>query len=331
MFKKDKVWDHGFFKALSSNDTGKKNNQAGPVINIELQQYLPPIIEQPTIERPAVSISITAELCHKNTIIATVPVRYQIQSWPSKLKKDGTFKQEKRLTRNLQPLLTISDPGDIWIVQRQLDSTTHYRFTLLKQSDHLFKKFISITKGRKLGPVSYQAHPESFEVVKACVAAAENFVQPGKFHPMEKDPKITTSTITRYYRDLAFRTKVLAIYGNCCAVCGKGFLSPSGLKEVDAAHIIPRGFAGANDPRNGIALCKSHHWAFDNGLFWVDKNRKIHVPSYVSVLAANKYITEFHTEDLADPNEDNHRPDLRAFEWHEKYICRGHTKKKKSN
>ncbi|MCS6861818.1 MAG: DNA methyltransferase [Abditibacteriales bacterium] len=42
--------------------------------------------------------------------------------------------------------------------------------------------------------------------------------------------------------------------------------------EVQAAHIIPRGQRGPNHPRNGIALCRIHHWAFDHGVISVDSN-----------------------------------------------------------
>jgi len=34
---------------------------------------------------------------------------------------------------------------------------------------------------------------------------------------------------------------------------------------VDAAHIYPKAEGGRDDVRNGVALCKLHHWAFDTG------------------------------------------------------------------
>ena len=52
--------------------------------------------------------------------------------------------------------------------------------------------------------------------------------------------------------------------------------------EVDAAHIVPRSMFGSDDARNGLALCKRHHWAFDKGMLGIDDDRKIVVPSVVA-------------------------------------------------
>jgi putative restriction endonuclease len=35
---------------------------------------------------------------------------------------------------------------------------------------------------------------------------------------------------------------------------------------VDAAHLVPWNVSRDDDPRNGIALCKNHHWAMDRFL-----------------------------------------------------------------
>ena len=34
---------------------------------------------------------------------------------------------------------------------------------------------------------------------------------------------------------------------------------------MEAAHIYPKEEQGPDDLRNGFALCKYHHWAFDTG------------------------------------------------------------------
>lgn len=56
-------------------------------------------------------------------------------------------------------------------------------------------------------------------------------------------------------------------YDNTCAVCGSNRESPNGAPEVEAAHIYPKAEGGRDDPRNGVALCRLHHWAFDTG--WI--------------------------------------------------------------
>ena len=65
-------------------------------------------------------------------------------------------------------------------------------------------------------------------------------------------------------RDSRFRVKVLEAYNNRCAVC------QTGLRLVDAAHIIPVAVSGGSDSvRNGLALCRLHHGAYDNALLGV--------------------------------------------------------------
>jgi len=51
-----------------------------------------------------------------------------------------------------------------------------------------------------------------------------------------------------------------------CAACGLRVFLDDGTILVDAAHIIPFSVSKDNDPRNGMALCRNHHWAMDKNL-----------------------------------------------------------------
>ncbi|MGA2063953.1 MAG: HNH endonuclease [Thermoguttaceae bacterium] len=71
-------------------------------------------------------------------------------------------------------------------------------------------------------------------------------------------------TTLRAYRDSKFRPLVLQAYSYRCAVCG------CALKLVDAAHIVPVAYPQSTDEvTNGLALCRLHHGAYDNGLLGV--------------------------------------------------------------
>ena len=50
-------------------------------------------------------------------------------------------------------------------------------------------------------------------------------------------------------------------YDYSCAICGAKRFSSIGQPEAEAAHIYLKSENGADDPRNGISLCKFHHWA----------------------------------------------------------------------
>lgn len=74
----------------------------------------------------------------------------------------------------------------------------------------------------------------------------------------------------RAFRESRFRPEVLQAYSYRCAVCG------CALKLVDAAHIIPVSHPKSNDDiNNGIALCRLHHAAYDNGLLGIRSTYEI--------------------------------------------------------
>ena len=96
----------------------------------------------------------------------------------------------------------------------------------------------------------------------------------------QSDPTLTEETVEytehrRRARDAAFATVVKDAYDNTCAVCGSQRRSPDGIPEVEAAHIYPKREGGSDDPRNGLALCRLHHWAFDSGWFGLSDDYRI--------------------------------------------------------
>ena len=88
---------------------------------------------------------------------------------------------------------------------------------------------------------------------------------------LEKPPTLTDEGIQDPVqvnvkpRDAKFRILVRRAYGSACAVCGSDLRSPDGSPEVQSAHIYPKGKNGKDDPRNGLCLCRRHHWALDAG------------------------------------------------------------------
>jgi len=87
---------------------------------------------------------------------------------------------------------------------------------------------------------------------------------------VDSPPQLTEDQ-TRYTesrrraRDSAFAELVKDAYDEQCAICGSVRESPNGNPEVEAAHIYPKHEDGRDEVRNGIALCRLHHWAFDTG------------------------------------------------------------------
>jgi len=68
-------------------------------------------------------------------------------------------------------------------------------------------------------------------------------------------------------RDASFRYQIVEkVYNGTCAFTGIRLTNGLGRAEVDAAHIRAVAADGPDTVRNGIALMKTLHWAFDRGL-----------------------------------------------------------------
>lgn len=93
-----------------------------------------------------------------------------------------------------------------------------------------------------------------------------------------------SSTITRPFRDQAFRRVVRDAYDNRCAISGLRLLNGGGRPEVQAAHIKAVEDHGPDSVRNGLALSGTFHWLFDRGLISVEKD--------FTILKAEKQIPE---------------------------------------
>jgi putative restriction endonuclease len=134
----------------------------------------------------------------------------------------------------------------------------------------------------------------------------------------------------RAYRDAKFRPAVLRAYSYRCAVC------QCALKLVDAAHIIPVADPQSTDDiTNGLALCRLHHGAFDNGLIGVQSNYRLVVnraqEQHLSELGLDTGIDRFRSqlpEQIAVPASIEARPDprklligLRSRQWPEEFVA----------
>lgn len=95
-----------------------------------------------------------------------------------------------------------------------------------------------------------------------------------------RDPSIVdarrryiTAVVQRRLHQKGFRERVLQAYQRCCAVCRLRH-----AELLEAAHILPDGHPrGEPTVRNGLALCKLHHAAFDSYILGVTPDFRIHI------------------------------------------------------
>jgi putative restriction endonuclease len=100
---------------------------------------------------------------------------------------------------------------------------------------------------------------------EAVATEREHLLQALDEGPQLTEDETAYTDVERQVRDTAFSELVKAAYDETCAICGRRRETPDGQPEVEAAHIYPKRKGGADDVRNGLALCKLHHWAFDSG------------------------------------------------------------------
>lgn len=115
-----------------------------------------------------------------------------------------------------------------------------------------------------------------------------------------------------YIRHALFPRVVKTMYNNACAVCGLAVHTEQSGGIVDAAHILPFSEFHYDHPRNGIALCKNHHWGFDAGWFGISDDYKIlispHLLNGLGYAMAGKAIQL--------PSDAVHAPAQAALAWH---------------
>ena len=118
-------------------------------------------------------------------------------------------------------------------------------------------------------------------------------------------------------RDQGFRRAVVSTYDHRCALCGVRIVTPEGHTAVDAAHIMPWSMSKNDDIRNGMALCKLCHWAFDKGMMGVSDsysvitsrqiNLESNVPGFFMTLSGRGIIP---------PTDHDLWPSQEYLHWH---------------
>jgi hypothetical protein len=117
-------------------------------------------------------------------------------------------------------------------------------------------------------------------------------------------------------RDQAFRDVVLANYDRTCAVTGQKFVYSATI-EADAAHIIAKGKQGTDDPRNGLALSRSVHWAFDHGIFTLSDQYEVIIHPAAKQASSNAFpLLEMESKRILLPSDSAYLPHSEALAWH---------------
>ncbi|MGE0290611.1 MAG: HNH endonuclease [Bradyrhizobium sp.] len=307
-------FDAPLFKLLAHNDTGQAaGHQGGIVIPKDLDPFFPPLSRRVTAAQPTQEEIVTADLFVGSQFRETVETRYQYQTW------GGVRSPERRLTRNLGALRNQAAQNDMLIIERGIEDDRHYRLRLIKQNMPEYAALAAGIGNRRWGPLDRALEP----VREAQVDAAEQQLVEAEQQPFalfEPAAALVESRTVRVARSRAFQRHVSILYDRRCAICGQGLLHPSGRCETQAAHIVPRRMTGSDDARNGLQLCRGHHWAFDEGLFSIDGNYQVRVSAAVLAMQQNASLAAFDGNQISLPAEPALSPSVEALAWHREHI-----------
>jgi len=124
------------------------------------------------------------------------------------------------------------------------------------------------------------------------------------------------------YRSTAFARIIREIYDYRCAACGLR-LNLNGLVIIDAAHLIPFSESQDDDPRNGMALCKNHHWAMDKFLIVPGTDKLWHVsPELDDRIEGCKEIISLNKRKILLPQDEKYCPKPESLTWRHTRILR---------
>ena len=142
-------------------------------------------------------------------------------------------------------------------------------------------------------------------------------------HPFSVYRDVASIQVETPVRSAGFRRAIMKIYKHTCAVCELNIRASRGESVTDAAHIIPFSVSYNDDIRNGISLCKSHHWAFDTGLISVsDTYRVVVSPAMTEQGPTALMLTELDDKRIWTPQDAQFYPSQAALTWHREKVMR---------
>lgn len=140
-----------------------------------------------------------------------------------------------------------------------------------------------------------------------------------EFHPFVKEEK-SIYRVSKVKREQTFKKIILEQYDHTCSATGIKFKYHN-IVEAQAAHIISKSKNGSDDPRNGLALSSTAHWAFDKGIFTISDQYEIVVNPKARSASSNKFaIFEKAGHQIDLPGDEKYFPHQESLRWHREEV-----------
>ena len=160
------------------------------------------------------------------------------------------------------------------------------------------------------------------EIEEGSKAYSESLIK-GTERTFSPRKEVESIQVERPIRSAGFRRAIMAIYNYTCAVCELNIRALTGESLTDAAHIIPFSVSYNDDIRNGISLCKLHHWAFDTGLISLNEEYCVIVSSSMCEQGPTRWrLIELRDKLIRCPKDKQHYPAQEALAWHRESVLK---------
>jgi putative restriction endonuclease len=129
----------------------------------------------------------------------------------------------------------------------------------------------------------------------------------------------------RQGREARFRLRIVAAYNYTCALTGYRLNTVTGATVVDAAHIHQFSDSRNNDPQNGLALSKTAHWLFDQGLWSLtDDCRVIVACDHFDESGPSEFLLGGYADrPIIMPRDPATSPNPEYIRWHRENLFEG--------
>jgi len=217
----------------------------------------------------------------------------------------GIFKPRQMEKGALSIKTTMPRGGGINIYNDQVNDDGFYHYSLqrgdpyggnnkyLWQSLEFNQPFIYF---HAVAPAIYKAlwpcfivniEPEKrFALVSLGITEVTKKTEPNYKLPGEFESRYLVRESKARLHQSSFREAVLQAYNWRCAITGLAV-----TKLIEAAHIIPDQEIGEKQfLKNGIALSRIHHRAYDSDLIGIDADFKVHIGTELSSSPGNRFM-----------------------------------------
>lgn len=235
------------------------------------------------------------------------------------LKNEGFWQLENRLSTSVSQmgLFSSAETRELTTVRCAVLDDALFTLLMIPEYRELIRQNIIETYfpelRQKIEKFDFEESAEAKTYSETLISGAEDKFERFKCSKLikEKSP----------VRSAGFRRAIMRIYKYTCAVCKLNIRAPNGESVTDAAHIIRFSVSYNDDIRNGMSLCKSHHWAFDAGLIAVNEDYKVIVSRAVSEQGpTGAMLTELQNNSIWRPKEVKYHPHQDALAWHRENV-----------